>query len=111
MICGFYKNAAVTSNYQNGGCAPKQWSNYISNGISSDTSEDPFENIIWVVRAYGPDASADGDPNINTPYLATVTVNVSNLEPTITIGNSNFSTTVATNLSISLANFAQTKSR
>ena len=110
MICGFYKNAALASDYQSGNCGPKQWSYFISEGISSDTSEDPFENMTWVIRTYGPDASEEGDPDINTPYLATVTVNVSSLEPTITIGTSDFSTTSATNLGISLANFDQTKS-
>jgi uncharacterized repeat protein (TIGR02543 family) len=77
VLCGFYKDAKVLGSvYQTYGCNQKQWSVFTSEGVSSQ--QDYFENTTWVVRVFGPDAqSGDESPDINTPFLATVTVNVS----------------------------------
>jgi outer membrane protein OmpA-like peptidoglycan-associated protein len=80
IICGFFKDAKDSGGaYQRDNCQEKQWSEFISDGISSNVnySYSDFENTTWVIRVYGPDARAVEDPDINTAFLATVTVKVS----------------------------------
>jgi hypothetical protein len=78
IICGFYKDAANSGGaYQKDQCAEIGESDYVSPaGITSNEEFAPFENTTWVIRAYGPDARALADPEIETSFLATVTVNV-----------------------------------
>jgi hypothetical protein len=77
IICGFYKDAADSESlYQKDECTEKAESYYVSPGITSNEGYQYFDNTTWVIRAYGPDARALADPNIETSFLVTVTVNV-----------------------------------
>ena len=80
ILCSFYKDAKVFGSvYQRDTCNEWQDSSLTTTGLSSQRNLfDYFENTSWVIRLYGPDAdSGDTSPEINTPFLATVTVNVS----------------------------------
>ena len=108
IICGFYKDADDAGGlYQKQYCNQKQYSNYVSQGISSDEDSAYFDNTTWVIRAYGPDASQDEDPDIDTPYLATVTVavNLGPQIPTITIDNTSFDPGINNYLDIAIRGF------
>ena len=108
IICGFYKDADDSSAaYGSIGCTSKLDSSFVSSGISSTEDEAPFENTTWVVRAYGPDVDAESDPDINTPFLATVTVSVRRVvpTPTITLSTTDFQPRTATNVGVTLSNF------
>ena len=75
VICGFFRDAAVVgSPYSSPDCSLKQSSGFIANGITSDVAYTELNNTSWVVRAYGPDSLEQGMPDINTPFLASVTV-------------------------------------
>lgn len=80
ILCSFYRDAKVFGSvYQRDTCNEWQDSSLTTTGLSSQQDLfDYFENTSWVIRLYGPDAdSGDTSPEINTPFLATVTVNVS----------------------------------
>jgi hypothetical protein len=81
VLCSFYKDAKVLGSlYQRDRCDEWQDSSLIDPGLSSEQDPfDYFENTAWVIRLYGPDTpqSGSGSPAIDTPFLATVTVNVS----------------------------------
>lgn len=105
LVCGFYKDADDSAGaYQTVGCVEKQVSGFVSGGISSDEDEAPYENTTWVVRAYGPDTDED-NTDINTPFLATVTVSVGNSIPTITISTTDFQPRTSTNVGVTLNGF------
>jgi uncharacterized repeat protein (TIGR02543 family) len=115
IICGFYKDADNSGAvHQIDNCTQKQASNYISDGISSDDGQEynEFENSTWVFRVFGPDSTDEEDPDINTPYLATVTVNVRRAvaTPAITIGTTSFAPRVATNVGVTLTGFNESLS-
>jgi hypothetical protein len=81
ILCSFYKDAKVLGSlYQLDRCDEWQDSSLNVTGLSSQEDlSDYFENTTWVIRLYGPDTprSGSGSPVIDTPFLATVTVNVS----------------------------------
>ena len=106
VICGFYKDADDSAaTYSPAiGCTNKQWSGFVSGGISS-YEDTYFDNTTWVVRAYGPDAAAESDIDINTTFLATVTVSIGDSIPTITIGTTDFQPRTATNVGVTLSGF------
>ena len=106
LICGFYKDADDSAAAYSPaiGCTDKQWSNFVSGGISS-YEDAPFANTTWIVRTYGPDAAAESDIDINSTFLATVTVSVGDSIPTITIGTTDFQPRTAANVGVTLSGF------
>ena len=106
LMCGFYKDADDSAaTYSPAiGCTNKQWSNFVSGGLSS-YEDTYFDNTTWIVRTYGPDAAAESDIDINTTFLATVTVSIGDSIPTITIGTTDFQPRTATNVGVTLSGF------
>ena len=106
LICGFYKDAddSAATFSPAIGCTNKQWSNFVSGGISS-YEDAAFDNTTWIVRTYGPDAAAESDIDINTTFLATVTVSIGDSIPTITIGTTDFQPRIAANVGVTLSGF------
>jgi uncharacterized repeat protein (TIGR02543 family) len=106
LICGFYKDADDSAaTYSPAiGCTNKQWSNFVSGGLSS-YEDTYFDNTTWIVRTYGPDAAAESDIDIDTTFLATVTVSIGDSIPTITIGTTDFQPRTATNVGVTLSGF------
>jgi hypothetical protein len=109
IICGFYKDADDSGGgYFVYDCTQKQWSSWVSNGITSEEYYyTDYENSTLTIRVYGPDASAQENPDINTPYLATVTVSLNRVipQPTVTISATDFQPRTATNVGVALSNF------
>ena len=109
IICGFYKDADLSgSNYQIYDCTQKQYSSWVSNGVTSEEYYyTDFENTSLIIRAYGPDATNEEYPDIDTPFLATVTVSLTRNPPppAITISTTNFQPRTATNVGVGLSNF------
>jgi uncharacterized repeat protein (TIGR02543 family) len=109
VICGFYKDADNTGgSFLIYDCSQKQWNDWVSNGITSEEYYyTDYENSTLIIRAYGPDATVEEYPDINTPYLATVTVSLNRVipQPTITISATDFQPRTATNVGVTLSNF------
>ncbi len=109
VICGFYKDADNTGgSFLIYDCSQKQWSGWVSNGITSEEYYyTDYENSTLIIRAYGPDETVEEYPDINTPYLATVTVSLNRVipQPTITISATDFQPRTATNVGVTLSNF------
>jgi uncharacterized repeat protein (TIGR02543 family) len=109
FICGFYKDADNSGgSFLIYDCSQKQWSGWVSNGVTSEEYYyTDYENSTLIIRTYGPDATAEEYPDINTPYLATVTVSLNRVipQPTVTISATDFQPRATTNVGVALTNF------